>query len=224
MQTGIYYVYHHVRLSDGLVFYVGKGKERRHKSRRDRNKWWHHVAEKHGYITVFIREGLSESCAYALEYIEIAKQRSLGQPLVNATDGGEGSRGFIPHWRKEVNCSNGMKFESLTEASAWLVAQGFTRAKPSSVSACCLGKVSHCYGMAWWFDGDKPRKVFNAKAKANEHKQKSVLCSNGLEFPSVNSASRWAAENINERYTASIVSACCRGVRKSSYGLSWSFK
>lgn len=220
---GVYYVYLHVRLSDGRVFYVGKGKGRRHKSKRDRNKWWHHVANKHGYQTVFIASGLNEWCAYTREVIEIARQRSLGSPLVNQTDGGEGSRGFVPHWRKSVHCSNGMTFESLTAASDWLVSVGNPKAKASSVSAVCLGKVKNCYGYAFWFDGDEPREYRNARKDAQSVNAKPIMCSNGMRFDSLAAGAEWAKANVNHKYTTSKICASCRGRTKNHHGLSWSY-
>lgn len=222
-QANVYYVYLHVRLSDGRVFYVGKGKGRRHKSKRDRNKWWHHVADKHGYHTVFIASGLNEWCAYTLEMVEIAKQRSLGSPLVNQTDGGEGSRGFIPSWRKAVHCSNGMRFDSLTSASEWLISQGHAKAKPSSVSAVCLGKVANCYGHTFWLDGDPERELTNAKKAAQALNAKPVKCSNGMRFGSMADAAEWAVENVSAKYTRSKICSSCKGRSKTHHGLSWSY-
>ena len=223
-EDNIYYVYRHVRKTDKTVFYVGKGKGRRYKSKRDRNPWWHNVVNKNGFETVFVKKGMSECCAYTLEAIEIARQKSLGVRLVNQSSGGEGSTGFIPHWRKPVVCSNGMRFESITAAAQWLVSIGHKKAKAGSVSAVCLGKVHNCYGLTWWFEGDKPKEKIDARSVAQRKKARPVISSNGDEFDTISDAAEWAKANIHPNYTPSKICACCRGRSRTAHGIGWEYK
>ena len=85
-----YYVYLHRRKSDGLVFYVGKGRNYRCKATNGRTKFWKNVANKHGWTHEILQGNLSEQEAFELEIDTIALMRLLLQPLVNLNDGGPG--------------------------------------------------------------------------------------------------------------------------------------
>lgn len=50
---------------------------------------------------------------------------------------------------KIVFCSNGMKFDSLTEAMNWLTVNGFPLAARSNIDRCCVGKTKKAYGYSW---------------------------------------------------------------------------
>lgn len=101
------YVYLHIRISDGLVFHVGKGTKERGWDAWSRSNWWKWVARKHGCRVEIYRDGMHELCALSLEKILIAKYRSLGHPITNMTDGGEGVVGLEMPFRKPVCNSRG---------------------------------------------------------------------------------------------------------------------
>lgn len=88
-----YLVYLH-KLTDGTVFYVGKGREVRATQERHRSIWWKNKVNKHGaYVVEIVFRGNAEECL--LEEIRlIALYRSQGLELVNLTAGGEGSLGY----------------------------------------------------------------------------------------------------------------------------------
>lgn len=90
----VHYVYLHRRATDGSIFYVGKGKNRRAWSRDRKNPWWRHIVAKHDFYVQIIRSHMVEPCALTIEKIVIAKVGR--QFLANLTDGGEGSTGYIP--------------------------------------------------------------------------------------------------------------------------------
>jgi len=93
------YVYQHIRLDTNEVFYIGVAKRKgRASDKNGRNKYWHHVVNKAGYSINIIAENLSYKSALQLEknLINTIGRRDLGLgPLVNMTDGGEGSLGNI---------------------------------------------------------------------------------------------------------------------------------
>lgn len=89
-----YYIYLHRRLSDNKVFYVGKGKLRRHLSRCGRNVKWNNIVNKHGFKSEIVYENLNEIEAFELEKDTIIEMRYHFQDYMsNMTDGGEGTSG-----------------------------------------------------------------------------------------------------------------------------------
>ena len=90
----IFYVYLHRRLSDNRVFYVGKGKGNRAYVKTKRNSHWNHVVNKHGLKVEIVFDNLTEEDSFQIEKDTILEMRYFGYPLVNMTDGGEGSSGF----------------------------------------------------------------------------------------------------------------------------------
>ncbi|MEN9936048.1 MAG: hypothetical protein RLZZ387_2627 [Chloroflexota bacterium] len=96
-----HYAYIHARpdTRDALgVFYVGKGAGRRFRPSIRRNRHHSNVVAKHGAenILVGVIECSSEDIAHALERGLIKCLRRSGAKLVNLTDGGEGSSGYVP--------------------------------------------------------------------------------------------------------------------------------
>ncbi len=87
-----FYVYFHYRLSDNILFYIGKGKGRRAYVSTKRNKHWKNTVEKHGFRIEFVDTGLSEEDAFDLECFCISFFRDKAK-LTNMTTGGEGFSG-----------------------------------------------------------------------------------------------------------------------------------
>jgi hypothetical protein len=105
-------LYHHIRLDTGEVFYVGIGDPPRPYSDDSRNNHWHNIVKKHGYQIGIIKEGLNWESACELEKSEIKRigRNDLGLgPLVNLTDGGEGTQGVIITEERKKNVSIGTK-------------------------------------------------------------------------------------------------------------------
>ena len=94
----MFYVYLHLTEDTNEVFYVGKGKGSRAYKLSGRNKFWHNVVNKHGFVVKIIEENLTEEQSILLEQKLINEygRRNLGTgKLVNLTDGGEGVSGKI---------------------------------------------------------------------------------------------------------------------------------
>ena len=83
-----YYVYCHVKRTDGRTFYVGKGCDRRAWSVDGRSKEWIKVAVDHGRTVHIVRAGLTEQAAFDLERALIADAAKQGLILVNVQAGG----------------------------------------------------------------------------------------------------------------------------------------
>lgn len=97
MKQKKYYVYTHEYASGpmaGRVFYVGKGKGKRAYAKKGRNNYWIKIESKYGRKVNIVFMFNNELCAFSFE-------RSLikfygRESLVNMTDGGEGSSGWVP--------------------------------------------------------------------------------------------------------------------------------
>lgn len=89
----IYYVYKHIRKSDGKIFYIGKGKGQRAYCKHGRNCHWQRTVRKHGYHVEIVVDELHEELAFDVERFLIAQCKQEGCPLTNMTDGGEGASG-----------------------------------------------------------------------------------------------------------------------------------
>jgi hypothetical protein len=88
-----YKVYLHLRPDTGSVFYVGKGTRWRENETRHRNQHWQRIVNKYGRIVKIVASGLTNEEACLLEKKLISE---IGREnLVNYTDGGEGSSGYI---------------------------------------------------------------------------------------------------------------------------------
>ncbi len=97
-----YYIYFHINPLKNEIFYVGKGHGRRAYRKDGRSQFWSRTINKYGYIIDIIETGLSNEEASEKEkwYIKRIGRRDLGLgPLVNHTDGGEGTIGRTP-WNK----------------------------------------------------------------------------------------------------------------------------
>lgn len=93
-----FYVYVHRKGTTNEVFYVGKGIGKRAYSKTSRSKYWHNIVNKYGYKVEIICSGLQEWYAFELEteLINLHGRVSDGSgPLINFTDGGEGSSGRV---------------------------------------------------------------------------------------------------------------------------------
>lgn len=86
-----FYTYLHVRADDMKVFYVGKGSGDRMTSRHHRNTHWHNTVKKHGFIAQRVAPWEDEKEAFEHEKLLIACFLSMGHPLCNRTEGGEGA-------------------------------------------------------------------------------------------------------------------------------------
>jgi hypothetical protein len=104
-------LYKHIRKSDGIIFYIGIGNNKRPFSKRGRNQHWHNTIKKHDYIVEIITDNLTwdEACDLEIKFISFYGRNDLGLGnLVNWTDGGDGSKNRIcnENTRKKISNNN----------------------------------------------------------------------------------------------------------------------
>lgn len=88
-----FYTYAHKKLSNGDIFYIGKGTGYRFKSLKSRNKFWFNVVEKHGFVPEILAYWDTDAEASVHEQFLIKCFKEKGITLCNLTDGGDGRRG-----------------------------------------------------------------------------------------------------------------------------------
>jgi hypothetical protein len=66
-----HYVYLHFKAKSHTIFYVGKGKDNRYKSKSGRNKHWFNTANKNGWYSKIIKSNISEKESLELEELLI---------------------------------------------------------------------------------------------------------------------------------------------------------
>jgi hypothetical protein len=104
--------YYHKRKDTGEIFYVGIGESTRPYEDGSRNPYWHHIVNKVGYEILIIKENITwdDACEWEKSEIKRIGRNDLGfGPLVNMTDGGEGTQGVIITEERKQNVSEGTK-------------------------------------------------------------------------------------------------------------------
>jgi len=218
-----YYVYLHRRATDGSVFYVGKGrKDRGWHISRQYNRRWMGNARKYGCVVEIVDDSMSEDQAFELE-CNLIEEYGLDN-LANMTTGGDGSSGVVSSRRKEVCCSNGMKFESMHEAVDWLRANGHPKASVGTISACCSGRVRSSCGMAWWIaDGGMQYDYQDPGLLKSQSYGRPVIRSDGKTYKSSKIAALDLRETGKALATSSAIRLCCSGKIGSAYGFDWKY-
>lgn len=129
-------VYIHRRKVDNEVFYVGIGKaSSRAFSKHDRNKFWRNYTAKYEYIVEILFTNITweEACRKEKELINFYGRRDvhLG-PLVNLTNGGEGSFGRKLSNETKIKISNshrGKKHSNETKSKMSKIRKGKKRSE-----------------------------------------------------------------------------------------------
>jgi hypothetical protein len=109
-------VYLHRKKTNGDVFYVGIGTEKRPYSKSARNKLWRRIVEKHGLIVEISSRGLTPENAKSIEIELIKKYGRIDNKdgtLCNMTSGGDGIIDCkrTEEWKRRISeAKKGKKF------------------------------------------------------------------------------------------------------------------
>lgn len=222
-----FYVYVHRRATDGRVFYVGKGCDRRAFSKR-RTTHWKRIAEKYGYIVEIVQDGMQEWWAFELECELIAYYGR--DNLCNMTDGGDGLSGMKfseDHKLKIGNANKGKKMpahviEILKKANTGRKLSKDHRDKLSKAKIGKKHSAEHIKNIA-----DKRRgKPHTPEGKINIRKSKCkiIVCLETKEkfFGSVH-ASEWV-KTFNPKASPAAITRVCLGKNHTAYGYTWKYQ
>jgi hypothetical protein len=142
-------LYRHIRLDSNQPFYIGIGRdEKRAYSKKDRNKHWKNIVQKHGYKVHIMMDDLTweEACEKEREFIQLYGRKDLGLgTLVNLTDGGDGTVGCIQSEEHVAKLSAARKGRVLSQEwkaklSAANKGKKHTEEAKAKVSAAKIGK------------------------------------------------------------------------------------
>jgi hypothetical protein len=87
-------LYLHITEDTNEIFYIGIGNIKRPYIKDGRNKYWHHIVDKHGYRVEVIKENLCIEDACRFEKQLISKYKEMGLAKCNMTEGGDSHFGF----------------------------------------------------------------------------------------------------------------------------------
>lgn len=233
-------MYLHRRLSDWRIFYVGKGTGYRHAKRTatQRSPWWMRTAEKHGHRSEIFKDGLSEIEAFEVERQLIASLRLQGHPLVNLTDGGEGSSGMVMPEYAKAKIRDFMRDKTVYTFGRGLDETFIgTRAEFGEISGASTTDISSLVtGMqktakGWWF-GQPPDTVIRAamlgpeitgRQKSRQQAKRPVYSSDGCKYPDLSTAAKYGAPGMSRNAAGHCIKKCCEGMMGSYAGKAWSY-
>jgi hypothetical protein len=84
----MFYVYLHIKETNGEPFYVGKGKNGRAYTKNSRNKYWQNIVNKCGFDVILLETNLTEDESFEKEIYWI--NRIGRDKLCNMNNGGKG--------------------------------------------------------------------------------------------------------------------------------------
>lgn len=182
-------LYLHTKSESKEVFYVGIGNARRPYAKgKRRSKLWRRVVNKYGYEVIILADNLTREQACDMEkyLIKYYGRRDLGTgTLVNMTEGGEGSKGYITseETKAKQSAANKGKIRSaetkanISKARTGTKASEETKAKMSKARR---GKGNSMYGKKQGVDTKykislKNRGESSAKSKLTEDQVIDIL-------------------------------------------------
>jgi hypothetical protein len=108
-------LYAHRKETDGTIFYIGIGTEKRPYLKKSRNEYWHNTVNKYGYYVDILAKDLCIDDALELEefIIDEIGRKDLGKgSLVNLNNGGKGNLQVSDITKKKMS-------KSATGRTAW---------------------------------------------------------------------------------------------------------
>lgn len=237
MQEDKHYLYRHIRLDKNEVFYVGIGTKNkkdienytysRAKSKGSRTDFWRNIVNKADYEIEIILE--SDDYQFIkqkeIEFVKLYGRTNLGLgTLVNLTDGGDGTLGFLPteEYRRNLSIARknrikaGYRGSCLKETfqycgetgklmKIWpciLDAANSINVRKSSLSKTCKG-INNNYSKGYfWFTEDMGPIVKRDKGMVRNYGQKIIMIDKDtnaelFEFDSIGLAYKYLQKEHN---------------------------
>lgn len=231
--TTDYYVYMHRSLTDGKVFYVGKGCGNRANKKTGRNKHWRNIVNKYGYTIELYATGLQEW--YALE-LEIQLIAYYGREnLCNYTDGGEGTSGASHNEKTKSILSHIARNRTEEHRKKLSLSRigkksSFETKNKQSISHIGKKKSAESSEKTASFHRGRKRseetksKLKYIKSKIENTNAKKIICIDiGVIFDSAKNASKWLNSIGKQKAVGCGITRCLKGNVKTAYGFHWEY-
>lgn len=227
-----FYCYAHRTADTGHIFYIGKGHGDRAYSKQ-RSRYWHNKANKHGYTIEIIATGLTEHQAFDIEREFIAFYGR--DKLVNLTDGGEGQSGFkkpIDVIEKTAKAHRGMKRSEEARKNMSIAQKNSKNRKDISGEKNPakrhdvrekMSKADRSYMIGENNPMKKPEIIEKFKGKNNPAARCVVCIDTNNIFETAKEASLWLSIEISRDIKRVSITQCCRGVNKTAGGYRWKY-
>lgn len=207
-----FYTYMHTRNDTGQPFYIGKGKgDRAYQRKTRRSIHWRRVASKYGYQTHILASWETEKDAHSHEVFLISCMRDSGAPLVNQTNGGDGTSGF--RWSEESKKRFSSALTGIKKSEAHKAALRKPKTKTEKLIAAQKAKI-----------GKKPTAEIHARFISAINARRVVCLETGIDFETAVDATRWLHTNGKSKAQPGPIHRCCKGTAHVAYGHTWSYK
>lgn len=174
-------LYAHRKETDGSVFYIGIGTEKRPYLKQGRNEYWHNTVNKYGYYIDILAKDLSVDDALELEEFIICElgRKDLGKGnLVNLSNGGKGNLQVSDITKKKMS-------EAALGRTAWNKGVPMSIEQKNKLSKSKIGNTSPRKGVKLSEKTkDKIRKANIGKKLTQEVKDKISKSNTGSKNPS----------------------------------------
>ncbi len=166
-----FYVYSHIKKTDGKCFYIGKGKGNRNLTPHSRNRYWKEIVNQHGFISIILINNITEEKAFKLES-HFCNQIGYENLTNIRKETGWGGHSHQPETILKLSKSilqydlDGnfiKKWDSATLAS-----QHFNKKSSAAITECCRGIRKSIYGYKWRHENNpinEPQKYVEKKIK-----------------------------------------------------------
>lgn len=220
-----YYVYIHKKVSNGKVFYVGKGSKNRAYDKHKRSDYWKSIVKKHGLIVEIVESGYQDW--YASE-----REKDLilfygRENLCNMTNGGDGASGYRFSYEQKLKLSKAKKGVKKTDLMRLNMSAAKKGMKHNDISKENMRKSQigrkHSEETKAKIGISNKGKIITFEMRESIRKALNVpvICSNGMFFESHNHAVEWLKSIGYLKASKANINACCRNKNKSAYGFVW---
>lgn len=170
-----FYVYSHIKKTDGECFYIGKGKGNRYITPLSRNRYWKEIVKKHGFISIILVNNIDEKTAFKLES-SFCNQIGYENLTNIRKETGWGGHSHQPEtilklskpvFQYDLDGNFIKKWDSATLAS-----NCFGKSSPAAITECCRGIRKSIYGFKWRHLNNpinEPVKFVNKKPKLTKN-------------------------------------------------------
>ncbi len=147
-----FYVYSHVKKTDGQCFYIGKGKNNRYLTPNSRNRHWKEIVKQHDFASIILVNNLTEDKAFELESF-FCNQIGYENLTNIRKETGWGGHSQQPETILKLSKSilqYDLKGNFIKKwDSATLASQFFNKKSPAAITECCRGLRKSIYGFKW---------------------------------------------------------------------------